>query len=80
MEREWTRWLFYVDIIIIVIFAIATIYLARDAFWAGYSWDDQRISSDFLWHMSRDVAFQTATIIWILFRLFRCQFLLTKKP
>ncbi len=82
MEKEWARWLFYVDVITIAIFVIATIYLAKDAFWAGYyrGLPDINKYGEFLWHMARDVAFQTATLIYILFRMFRCQFLLTKKP
>ena len=76
------RWIFYVDIATIAIFVIATIYLAKDAYLAGLNagMEDWSKFGIFMWHMARDVAFQTATMIWILFRLFRCQFLLTKKP
>ncbi len=81
MEKLWQRWLFYIDIIIIAIFVVATVYMANDAFWAGYYHDIDRTKFDIaMWHLARDVAFQTASLSWIFYRLFRCQFLLLKKP
>ncbi len=81
MEKTWQRWLFYIDIIAIAIFVIATVYMANDAFWAGYYHDINRAKYDLsMWHLARDVAFQTASLAWIFYRLFRCQFLLLKKP
>jgi len=79
MEKKWRRWLFYIDIIIIAIFVIATVYMARDALMAGYHYEGG-IPERYFWSFARDVAFQTATLVWIFYRLFRCQFLLLKKP
>lgn len=66
----------------LAIFAIATIYLAKDSFMAGYyrGLPDVNKYGSFLWNVTRDTAFITATIIWLIFRHFRCQFLLAKKP
>ncbi|HEC88321.1 MAG TPA: hypothetical protein ENI52_03280 [Thermoplasmata archaeon] len=84
MEKNWKRWLFYVDVMVIAIFAIATVYMAEDAFWAGYhrAIGSSHINEygEALWHLARDVAFQVASLSWIFYRLFRCQFLLLKKP
>ena len=84
MEKKWQRWLFYLDIIIIAIFAVATVYMAQDAYWAGFYRNpgngDINEHSKALWHLARDVAFQVAALAWILYRLFHSQFLLSKKP
>lgn len=76
--------MFYVDIIIIAIFAIATVYMARDAYWAGYYRNvdhfDLNEHSKELWYLARDVAFQVATLAWIFYRLFHNQLLLLRKP
>ncbi len=82
MEKDWKRWLFYVDILALVIFAISVTYLAKDAFWAGYYRGLPEINKygEYLWHMSRDVAFIIGSMLWIIYRLFRCQFLLSRKP
>lgn len=84
METRWRRWLFYVDVLIIVIFALATVYMAKDAYWAGFYRNpdhfDINAHSRALWHLARDVAFQVASLAWIFYRLFHCQLLLLKKP
>ncbi|HHF56124.1 MAG TPA: hypothetical protein ENL42_04325 [Thermoplasmatales archaeon] len=84
MEKIWQRWLFYVDVLVIAIFAIATVYMAKDAFWAGYyrAFGSSHINEygKALWHLARDVAFQVAALAWIFYRFFRCQFLLLRKP
>lgn len=76
--------MFYIDIIIIAIFTIATVYMAKDAYWAGYYRNvdhfDLNEHSKSLWYLARDVAFQVATLAWIFYRLFHCQLLLLRKP
>ncbi len=80
MERKWQRWFFYVDIIVIAIFVIATIYVVKDAYYAGYYWGNMEKYEMFFWRFARDVGFQTASMLWLFYRLFRCQFLLLRKP
>ena len=84
MEKSWRRWLFYVDVIMIAIFALATVYMARDAYWAGFYRNTNSLDlnehTKSLWYLARDVAFQVAALAWIFYRLFHCQLLLLKKP
>jgi len=80
MEKGWRRTLFYIDIIVIAIFVIATVYMAKDIYMAGYNWGNATEYEKYMWRFARDVAFQTASLAWIFYRLFRCQFLLLKKP
>ena len=80
MEKKWQRWLFYIDIIVIAIFVIANVYMAKDVYMAGYYYGNIGIYEKYFWRFARDVAFLTATAIWIFYRLFRNQYLLLKKP
>ena len=84
MQQSWQRWLIYVDVLVIAVFTLATVFMAQDAYWAGYYRNsghlDLNAHSRALWHLARDVAFQVATLAWIFYRLFHCQLLLLKKP
>jgi microcystin degradation protein MlrC len=84
MQRGWRRWLFYVDVLVFAVFAIATVYMAKDAYWAGYYRSAAHVDMDahsrHLWYLARDVAFQVAALAWIFYRLFACQLKLLRKP
>lgn len=72
-RRQLKRWFFYVDVLVIGVFALALVMLVRDAYTAGFyeavsAFD---IQSAMFWAMLRDVAFLVGSLSWIFYRFFK---------
>jgi hypothetical protein len=80
-RKTWRRWLFYIDIIVMAIFVISIIFLAEDAYYAGFYYGGGKtsVSQQHLWYVVRDTAFITAALAWLFYRFFRNQFLILKR-
>ncbi len=76
-RATWRRYLFYIDLVVIAIFAIALILLVRHSFVGGqlYANGDFDSSSDAMWLVVGDTAFLVAALGWIFYRFFRNQYL-----
>lgn len=72
-KREIKKWFFYVDILVIGIFALSLILLVRDAYAAG--WVDSYVIQDQVngayWRMMRDAAFLVGSLSWFFYRYFK---------
>lgn len=77
--KKWRRWLFYVDIVVVAVLIIAIVFLARDAYWAGY-WHGSNEEIDYLWKVARDVAFVTGALAWLFYRFFKNEFEVLRHP
>lgn len=77
--KQWRRWLFYLDIIVVAVLIIAIVFLAQDAYMAGYHYGSD-LERESLWHVARDVAFVTGALAWLFYRFFRNEFLVLRQP
>ncbi|RLF62387.1 MAG: hypothetical protein DRN16_01675 [Thermoplasmata archaeon] len=80
-RKTWRKWLFYIDIIIIAIFVISLVFLAEDAYYAGFYYGGGKtsVAQKQMWYVVRDASFITATLAWLFYRFFRNQFLLLRR-
>lgn len=67
------KWFFYVDIVVIGIFALSLVLLVRDAYAAGFvdSFVVQNETNGHYWNMMRDAAFLVGSLSWIFYRYFK---------
>jgi hypothetical protein len=67
------KWFFYVDILVIGVFALSLVLLVRDAYSAG--WLDSYVIQDHVngayWLMLRDAAFLVGSLSWFFYRYFK---------
>ncbi|HVL86905.1 MAG TPA: hypothetical protein VM681_02695 [Candidatus Thermoplasmatota archaeon] len=72
-KRDFKRWFFYMDVLVLGVFALALVMLVRDAYAAGFY--EAVAATDFygthFWAMVRDVAFLVAALSWIFYRYFK---------
>ncbi len=78
-HKKWRRWLFYVDIVVIAVVIISIVFLAKDAYMAGY-YHGSNDEITFLWHMGRDIAFVTGSLAWMFYRFFTNEFRILRQP
>jgi hypothetical protein len=76
-RQTWRKYLFYIDLIVVAIFAISLSLLVRHTFLAGqwYERGEFGLSTDVMWLVTIDTAFMVGSLMWILFRFFRNQYL-----
>jgi hypothetical protein len=72
-KSEIKKWFFYVDIVVIGIFALSLVLLVRDAYAAGMvdSYVVQDAANGHYWNMMRDAAFLVGSLSWIFYRYFK---------
>lgn len=77
-RATWRRTLFYLDLAVFAVLAIAMLQLVRHSFMAGqlYARGDFDGSTATLWLVSADTAFLVGALAWVLYRFFRAQALL----
>jgi len=81
-RATWKRYLFYLDLCIIAVFAVSLILLVRHSFLGGqwYERGELQQTTDLLWMIVADAAFLVASLAWIFYRFFRNQYLvMTRK-
>ncbi len=76
-RQTWRKYLFYIDLIVIAIFAISLALLIRHTFLAGqwYERDEFGLSMDTMWLVVVDTAFLVGALSWMVYRFFRNQYL-----
>jgi hypothetical protein len=76
-RATWRRYLFYIDLAVICIFAIALILLVRHTWQGGRLYESGEFSSstNALWLVVGDTAFMVGALGWIFYRFFRNQYL-----
>lgn len=83
-RRTWRRYLFYVDLLVVTIFAVSLILLVRHTFLAGQYYEEHQafpergvwgLQTEALWFVVGDTAFLVASLMWILYRFFRNEYL-----
>lgn len=74
-RATWRRTLFYVDVGVFAILALAILQLTRHAFGAGqlYARGDFDASTGTMWLVVADTAFLVGALAWVLYRFFRAQ-------
>ncbi len=73
-KRDFKRMFLYADMLVIAIFAVSLVMLARDAYVAGfYEGRDVGLQGKNLWYMARDAVFLVASLGWIFARYVRTQ-------
>jgi hypothetical protein len=72
-KRDVKKMFFYVDIVVIGIFALSLVMLVRDAYAAGFldSYLVQSTANVSYWNMMRDAAFLVGSLSWIFYRYFK---------
>ncbi len=78
VERAtWRKYLFYMDLVVIAIFAISLALLVRHTFIAGQLFERGAfdISTATMWLVVIDTAFLAGSLMWIVFRFFRNQYI-----
>ena len=81
-RATWNRYLFYIDLVVLTIFAVALVLVVRHAFLAGqfYARDDLAGLNRILWLVVADTAFLVGSLGWVFYRFFRNQYLvMTRK-
>lgn len=81
-RREWSRFLFYTDLIVITIMVISTVLLVVNAYTAGYQlqMEQYAASHNTLWKVAASTAFLVGSMAWVFFRFFKNQYLAMKRP
>ena len=71
-RRDLAKAFFWLDLLVVGIFAVALIALVRDAYLAGfYQARDDIAHANGFWSMLRDSAFVIGALGWLMFRHFR---------
>lgn len=83
-RHTWRRYLFYIDLVVIGIFAVSLILLVRHTYHAGQyrmqhilqpeqgAWG---LHSEALWAVVADTALLVGSMMWIFYRFFRNEYL-----
>ncbi len=80
-RTSWRRYVFYVDLAVFAVFAVALILLVRHSFLAGQAYQDGDWAAlDTLWLVAGDTAFLVGALGWIVYRFFRNQYLILTRP
>lgn len=80
-RATWRRYLFYIDLAVFAVFALALILLVRHTFLAGQLYDDGDWQTlDAMWLIVGDAAFLVGALGWIVYRFFRNQSLVLLRP
>lgn len=80
-RATWRRYLFYVDLAVFAVFALALILLVRHTFLAGQLYDaGDWAALDAMWLLAGDGAFLVGALGWIVYRFFRNQYLVMLRP
>lgn len=76
------RMFFYVDVVVLGIFALSLIVLVRDAYAAGFldSYAVQATSNPHFWNMMRDAAFVIGALSWFFYRYFKNSIKVLQNP
>ncbi len=80
-QRQWAKFLFYTDLIVMAIFVVSLVLLVVNSYFAGYELQFTRYaaSHDMMWNVAVATAFLSVSLSWIFFRFFRNQYLAMKK-
>ena len=78
----WRRILFYVDLAVILAFAVSLIQLVRHTFRAGILYEQGALHgmSATMWLVAADTAFLVGSLAWIFYRFFRHAFRALARP
>ena len=81
-RREWSRWLFYTDLVVIAVFMVSLILLVVNAYYAGYAlqFTDYADSNTAMWKVAVATGFLVGSLAWIFFRFFKNQYLAMQRP
>lgn len=80
-RATWRRYVFYVDLAVFAVFALALILLVRHTFLAGQLYDDGDWGTlDTMWLIVGDAVFLVGALGWIVYRFFRNQYLALARP
>ena len=73
--QEWKRFLLYLDLGVVSVFAVSLILLVRHSFQAGRLFEAGAFgaSTQTMWLLVADTAFLVASLAWIFQRFFRMQ-------
>ena len=76
-RATWRRYLFYIDLVVLSIFAVALILLVRHSFQAGILFNEGALdkTTGKMWQLVSDTTFLIAALAWVVFRFFRNQYL-----
>lgn len=76
-RQTWRRYLFYIDLAILAVFAVSLVLLVRHTFVAGQlqAMGEFTLSNQTLWQVVADTAFLVASFSWIVYRFFRNEYL-----
>ncbi len=76
-RQTWRKYLFYIDLVVIAIFAISLALLVRHTFVAGQLLERGAfdLSTDTMWLIVVDTAFMVGAFSWVVYRFFRNQYL-----
>ncbi|HVL48339.1 MAG TPA: hypothetical protein VM889_07275 [Candidatus Thermoplasmatota archaeon] len=81
-RRDTKKILLYVDLAVILVFAVSLVLLVKDAYAAGFyeaSAAGERLGQS-LWFMARETAFLVASLAWIFFRFFKDKLVEIQNP
>lgn len=71
-DRRKNQLLFYLDIVLLGVGAVALVTLVHDAYFAGYASQAEAAAfGDYLWRMIGEIAVVTVALIYFLVRYFR---------
>jgi hypothetical protein len=72
-KRQMKKWFFYIDILVVGVFALSIVLLVRDAYAAGFldSYVKQETANVAYWLMLRDAAFLVGSLSWFFYRYFK---------
>ncbi len=76
-RATWRKYLFYLDLVVFAVFALALVYLVRHTWLAGEAFANDAFSTAnrLQWQVATDVAFLVGALSWIVYRFFRNQYL-----
>lgn len=72
-KRQIKKWFFYVDLLVVGVFALSLVLLVRDAYAAGFldQFVVQEVANPHYWLMLRDAAFLVGSLSWFFYRYFK---------
>jgi hypothetical protein len=75
-RQEWSRVLFYTDLVVMAVFVVSLVLLVVNAYVAGFRLEaaDYAASHRALWNVAIATGFMVACLAWIFFRFFKHQY------
>lgn len=80
-RKQWSKVLFYTDLVVIAIFAVSLVLLVVNSYAAGYQlrFSEYAASNHSLWKVAIATSFLVGSLAWIFFRFFKNQYLAMQK-